>query len=421
MRGMKHKRKSKRLYLGLVVAVLAVAGYAVYTLPVKDGGGTWASRLKDAGKQAQDWLRSGGKGLSALPETAQRVLPLPIGKDPASGPVPILKEHSDTAPASLPSPLTEVKEFITGDKPIQVFFSPASPLNPWGMDAKLLALLGNATRSIDAAFYEFQLQKAADTLILQHQKGVSVRIVSDSNYEDRAAIQSCIRAGIPVVFDKREAFMHNKFCVVDDRLVWTGSANLTENDLYRNNNNALLIVSPELAKDYAAEFSEMFLKKKFGAHSPDNTPYPLLEVSGIAIECYFSPEDRPQREILREIKETRTRLDFLAFSFTSKPIAEAIADRMKDGVQVRGVVEARNAASKESMDDYLRQHGADVHPDTNEYNLHDKVMILDGKTVITGSYNFSKSAETKNDENVLIIHDAGMAETYTREFESLFK
>lgn len=56
-------------------------------------------------------------------------------------------------------------------------------------------------------------------MILQHQKGYRWRIVSDSNYEDRAAIQSCIRAGIPVVFDKREAFMHNKFCVVDDSLV----------------------------------------------------------------------------------------------------------------------------------------------------------------------------------------------------------
>jgi len=250
---------------------------------------------------------------------------------------------------------------------------------------------------------------------------VAVRLVSDSNYEDREAIQSCIRAGIPVVFDNREAFMHNKFCVVDGRCVWTGSANLTENDLYRNNNNALMIDSPELAQDYAAEFSEMFVKKKFGGRSPENTPYPIVNVAGIAIECYFSPEDHPQKAIIREIRESRTRIDFLAFSFTSKPIAEAMADQIKNGVRVRGVVEARNASSESCMDEYLRTHGAEVHPDANDYNMHDKVMILDGETVITGSYNFSKSAEKKNDENVLIIHDAGIAETYTREFESLFK
>ncbi len=414
------KRKNRRLFIGLIIAGLA-AGYAAYKMAPADGLGEWKTHLGSMGKQAKEWFKTGEKTVSTLPEAVQQFLPSKDMRTPPAEKTPILVEHTDAPKAESPSPVSELKDLITGDQPIQAFFAPANKLSPWGMDDKLLALLAQATRSIDAAFYELQLQKAADTLILQHQKGISVRLVSDSNYEDREAMQSCIRAGIPVVFDEREAFMHNKFCVVDERLVWTGSANLTENDLYRNNNNALLIVSPELAKDYAAEFSEMFLKKKFGARSPYNTPYPLLEVSGIAIECYFSPEDHPQREILREIAETRTRLDFLAFSFTSKPIAEAIADRMKDGVQVRGVVEARNAASKDSMDDYLRKQGADVHPDANEYNLHHKVMILDGKTVITGSYNFSKSAETKNDENVLIIHDAGMAETYTREFESLFK
>lgn len=411
----------KVLVIILVTAALAMMVYTAYTTASGGEAGDWFSGFGDIGKQAKAWFQAGGKKISTLPESAQQLLPAAEPLTRPGGAGPILVEHSDEDKAETNFPLPELPGLFSSNEPIQVFFAPAAPLTPWGIDDKLVALLGEAKQSIDAAFYEFQLQKAADTLILRHQKGVAVRLVSDSNYEDREAIQSCIRAGIPVVFDARGAFMHNKFCVVDGRCVWTGSANLTENDLYRNNNNALMIVSRELALDYAAEFSEMFMKKKFGARSPDNTPYPIVEVSGIALECYFSPEDHPQREIIREIRESRGQIDFLAFSFTSKPIAEALADRMKEGVRVRGVVEARNAASEDSVDDYLRKHGAEVHPDGNAYNMHNKVMILDGKTVITGSYNFSKSAEKKNDENVLIIHDAGIAETYTREFESLFK
>ncbi|HPO14044.1 MAG TPA: phospholipase D-like domain-containing protein [Candidatus Hydrogenedentes bacterium] len=414
-------RRIKLLVVILAITAIAVAGYTAYIKATGSEAGDWFSRLGDVGKQAKAWVLSEEKKLPALPGAAQPLLPSAEPRNAPVGTGPILVEHTDAPKDESGLPLPDVAGFFRSDKPIQVFFAPAAPLTPWGIDDKLVALLAHATQSIDAAFYEFQLQKAADTLILQHQKGVAVRLVSDSNYEDREAIQSCIRAGIPVVFDNREAFMHNKFCVVDGRCVWTGSANLTENDLYRNNNNALMIDSPELAQDYAAEFSEMFVKKKFGGRSPENTPYPIVNVAGIAIECYFSPEDHPQKAIIREIRESRTRIDFLAFSFTSKPIAEAMADQIKNGVRVRGVVEARNASSESCMDEYLRTHGAEVHPDANDYNMHDKVMILDGETVITGSYNFSKSAEKKNDENVLIIHDAGIAETYTREFESLFK
>jgi phosphatidylserine/phosphatidylglycerophosphate/cardiolipin synthase-like enzyme len=266
-----------------------------------------------------------------------------------------------------------------------------------------------------------QLMAAADALIARHLDGVTVRLVSDSHYRDREAMQRCIRAGIPVVFDERSAFMHDKFCVVDGRAVWTGSTNITENCMYRNNNNALLIVSAELAEDYTAEFLEMFEKKRFGGRSPQNTPHPLVMVSGISVECYFAPEDHVQREIVAEIRESVQSIDFMAFSFTSKEIAVAMAARMKDGVRVRGVFEGRNVNNEASRDDYLRERGAEIHLDTNSYTMHHKVIIIDVATVITGSYNFSKNAEEDNDENLLIIHDPETAKTYAGEFARLIQ
>ncbi len=302
---------------------------------------------------------------------------------------------------------------------IRVFFAPCQPMNPMGIDDAFFALLDGAQHSIRGAFYEFQLPKAAEILVAKHKAGVSVELVSDSDYQGRDAIRTCIAAGIPVVFDEREAFMHDKFCVVDDTLVWTGSTNATENCMYRNNNNSLLITSPQLAADYRAEFDEMFGAKRFGKSSPSATPYPEVTVGGARIECYFAPEDHVRKAIVRTVAAAQTKIEFLAFSFTSDEIAAAMIDRMAHGVRVRGVFDSRMARSTGSEYDALAKRGAEVFLDQNQYAMHDKVIVVDSETVVTGSYNFTQSAETKNDENVLIIHSPAVADQYRREFDTL--
>lgn len=302
---------------------------------------------------------------------------------------------------------------------ISVYFAPDGEASAHRISAAFLALLSSAKSRIDGAFYEFQLEAAADALIERHRRGVTVRLVSDSDYQDRTAIQLCMRAGIPVIFDERKAFMHDKFCVVDGTLVWTGSTNITENCFYRNNNNALQIRSEPLALDFESEFEEMFLNRQFGPRSPSNTSQPQITVGTVKIECYFAPEDNVGHAILAQVDAARTSIDFMAFAFTSAPISEAMAKRCAAGVRVRGVFEQRNMNSAFSKDEFLAGKGVEVYADQNPHTMHDKVIVIDRETVITGSYNFSKSAEEENDENVLILHSPALAETYTREFESL--
>jgi phosphatidylserine/phosphatidylglycerophosphate/cardiolipin synthase-like enzyme len=302
---------------------------------------------------------------------------------------------------------------------IQVYFAPCAPADPFGIDDAFLGFLNSATRSIHGAFFEFELPAAAEVCIEKHKQGVDVRIVSDSNYKGRSAIQSCVAAGIPVVFDNRDAFMHDKFCVVDERLVWTGSTNVTENCMYRNDNNSLVLDSPKLAEDFSAEFDEMFDLHAFGKKSPRNTPYPQVEVGDARVECYFAPEDHVQEAIMGEIGTAQSEIDVMAFSFTSGEIAKAMAARIEKGVKVRAVFDQRQAGTERSQDDYLAKRGASVRLDDNPYAMHNKVIIIDAKAVVTGSYNFTKSADTQNDENVLIIHSPNVAEIYVREFESL--
>jgi phosphatidylserine/phosphatidylglycerophosphate/cardiolipin synthase-like enzyme len=302
---------------------------------------------------------------------------------------------------------------------IQVYFAPCAPADPFGIDDAFLGFLNSAKRSIHGAFFEFELPAAAEVCIEKHKQGVDVRIVSDSNYKGRSAIQSCIAAGIPVVFDNRDAYMHDKFCVVDERLVWTGSTNITENCMYRNDNNSLVLDSPRLAEDFSAEFNEMFDLHAFGKKSPRNTPYPEVEVGDARVECYFAPEDQVQEAIIGEIETAQSEIDVMAFSFTSVEIAKAMAVRIEKGVKVRAVFDQRQAGTGHSQDDYLAKRGASVRLDSNPYAMHNKVIVIDVKTVITGSYNFTKSADTQNDENVLIIHSPNVSATYMREFESL--
>lgn len=321
---------------------------------------------------------------------------------------------------SSPSPVPQEAVFPQPNG-IEVYFAPDGDSPDHRIGDAFLALLRSAKSSIDGAFYEFQLTAAADALIERHRQGVKVRLVSDSDYQDRTAIQACIGAGIPVVFDARTAFMHDKFCVVDGLVVWTGSTNITENCFYRNNNNALKIRSEPLAADFKTEFEEMFANHLFGARSPRNTAYPRLEVGTAMLECYFAPEDDVGRAIVSQVQAARTSIDCMAFSFTSKPIAEAMAERCMAGVRVRGVLEERNMNSTSSKDEYLREKGAEVYADRNPRNMHDKVMIIDRETVITGSYNFTKSADEGNDENALVVHSPALAEAYTQEFEALLR
>ena len=108
----------------------------------------------------------------------------------------------------------------------------------------------------------------------------------------------------------------------------------------------------------------------------------------------------------------------LAFSFTSDDLAAALIERARAGVEVRGVFDESQVKSNTGGEfDALRQAGLSIYLDGNQDKMHHKVIVIDGKIVITGSYNFSASAETRNDENLLIIHSPALAAQYLAEFE----
>lgn len=227
-------------------------------------------------------------------------------------------------------------------------------------------------------------------------------------------------AGIPVSWEDTTAFLHSKFIIIDNKIVWTGSWNATINDTYRNNNNLLRITMPEIVENYRVEFEEM-AAGRFGNSKRATTPFSRITTAQGTIENYFTPRERPAARIVELINGARRSVYFMAFSFTSDEIAGAMIARQQAGVPVRGVFERRNAGGVGSDFGMLRDGGVEVLEDGNCYTMHHKVIIIDERIVITGSYNFTARAERTNDENLLIIDDPKLAAEYLAEFERVFE
>ncbi len=287
----------------------------------------------------------------------------------------------------------------------------------------ILADIDRATRSIDYATFEYGLQPVADALVRAHRRGVRVRLALDrENLIDpiEARFAGTLEAvGIPIAWETSTAFLHSKFIIVDERVVWTGSWNTTNNDTYRNNNNLLRITIPQIIANYQAEFAEMH-SGRFSTSKRTQTPYTLVQTPQLTLMNAFSPREPVEPQIIALVERAQHSVEFLAFSFTSDPLGDMLIDRQAAGVQVRGVFEGRNANGLGSEYGRLKMAGLAVYTDGNCYTMHHKVIIIDSRIVVTGSYNYSVRAERTNDENTLIIDDPIIAEAYLTEFARVY-
>jgi phosphatidylserine/phosphatidylglycerophosphate/cardiolipin synthase-like enzyme len=307
---------------------------------------------------------------------------------------------------------------------LEVYFSqptnPASRSLRGGPDTYLVEAIDAAQFSIDMAMYHLDLWSVRDALIRAHRRGVQVQVVTDDVQKEELEIQSLVDAGIVVIDDGRPGIMHHKFLVIDRNEVWTGSMNMTVNGAYRNDNHLIRICSKAVADNYTREFDEMFLEDRFGALSLADTPNPVVNLDGVAIGSYFSPDDGVLDKIIEQMRDAERNVEILAYALTTDLVGETLFDLHQRGVTVRGVVETSQSQATGSETPRLRQAGVDIRLDGNPENMHHKVIILDGITVILGSYNFTRSAEEKNDENVLIIHDPALATQFLIEFERIY-
>jgi phosphatidylserine/phosphatidylglycerophosphate/cardiolipin synthase-like enzyme len=307
------------------------------------------------------------------------------------------------------------------------FTTPRYPDKPdyhhGGIDEQLVAFVNSATQTIDLADYDFDLENVANALSKAAARGVRVRMVTDTDTltNDDPKVQKAFNilkhAKIPIVDDQRGPIMHDKFVIVDGQAIWTGSWNFTDGDTYHLNNNAIKIASRQLAQNYTAEFEKMFVQRSFGPNKLAGGTEPLVTLQGVQIENYFAPEDGVADKIASHLAQAQQSIHFLAFSFTNDTIGSAMIARAKAGVSVVGVFEKTGSETQYSEYGKMRKAKLDVLQDGNPYVMHHKVIIIDSRTVIFGSFNFSNNADKDNDENLLIVDDPTLAQAFEAEFQ----
>jgi len=131
-----------------------------------------------------------------------------------------------------------------------------------------------------------------------------------------------------------------------------------------------------------------------------------------AWEVYFSPNGGAAAAIVRELNQARQSVYVQAYSFTSAPIARALLRAQQRGVAVAAILDKSQQTEKYSAADFLAHAGIQTMIDSAHAIAHNKVMVIDEQTVITGSFNFTRAAEEKNAENLLVIRDARLAARY---------
>jgi len=296
--------------------------------------------------------------------------------------------------------------------------SPLSPQGTGGLDGPLVDAIDAARLSIDVAVYSISLNSVRYALIRAHERGVMVRMVMESNNMDRSDVQYLLEAGVPIIGDNRAGLMHDKFMVIDRSEVWLGSMNFTDSGTYEDNNNLIRIRSTKIAENYLVEFNEMFEKDLFGPDVLSATPNPEITLDGTRIDTYFSPDDGVLTVLYNLLSEADESIYFLAFSFTSNELGEIVRTQADAGLDIKGVMDKEQVASNTGTEyDPFKQAGLDVRIDGNDGQMHHKVFIVDEKIVVMGSYNFSRSAEERNDENIVIIYNENIAKFFVDEFE----
>lgn len=329
----------------------------------------------------------------------------------------------------------------TSSGQVKVFFNhPIDPaaangLQPDGQSfqatlTETLARINAAEQTLDVAMYNVNRSDIVTALKAAHQRGVRVRYVGSSDAQN-TTLQPPPPFGH--ILGNANALMHNKFLIADAALpdkawVMGGSTNWTTGNMTDDYNNTLFLQDQSLARAYTLEFEEMFgsngsqpdpARACFGAAKRDNTPHRFI-IGDRKVESYFSPSDRTTSRITEALRAAQNEALFALYFFTKEEQAQAIVQAQTGGAQTRGIIDDTGSGSEYN---YLLNNAVQVkshpHPDL----LHHKYAVVDASqpssdpTVLTGSHNWTLAAETINDENTLIIHDAKIATLYKAEFE----
>ncbi|AOP34026.1 PLD-like domain protein [Leptospira tipperaryensis] len=281
---------------------------------------------------------------------------------------------------------------------------------------RILSLIGEAQHSIDLWIYSFEDLEILEELIRAQKRGVKIQIVADpeKEYPD-----DLVRLGLFRKWE-RSGLQHSKILIVDRKNVFLGSGNFTWYGLENDLNG---YVSFTLADDEILNFYS-FLEEDPGITSLEIPPFLF----------YIAPEKgRPiQNLLLREVDQTQDSIRFLIFDHFDSVLSSRLALADRRGVSVKGIYDAPVDEEGKFLSNVLIQPDSQILGDGNDETissdsigkgglLHHKTMILDEKTLLSGSFNFSVSARDNNREILFRTNDSYLLQEYKEEWNRVFE
>jgi phosphatidylserine/phosphatidylglycerophosphate/cardiolipin synthase-like enzyme len=313
---------------------------------------------------------------------------------------------------------------------------------------KLISRINNAKWSVDLALYSLSGTVGADiasALVSAKNRGVKIRVIGEFDTRTTAPWSTIQNAGIPYINDQfgnndGAGLHHNKFFIFDYRggapdSIWLmmGSWNPTDPGTNDDRQNLVEIQDVALAGAYTTEFEEMWgsnsdianqQTSRFGARKMNNTPHNFI-IGGIKVESYFSPSDRTTNFIGRAMSRGNKSINGAVMTITRRDLADSVIALKNRNGKTRLILS--NNTDSGTQFSYLQTNGVDIRlKGFTSGLLHHKYAIIDAEYsnatpyVITGSHNWSSSAENSNDENTLIFQDAQIANFYLQEFTARY-
>ncbi|BFM15625.1 hypothetical protein R50073_18080 [Maricurvus nonylphenolicus] len=364
---------------------------------------------------------------------------------------------------------------------IEVYFNhPANaPATTASLETVITDFIDDANTSVDVAIYDLDNEAIATALKEAKDRGVAVRLITDNENtgaDNQAALNILTNNNVPWLDDTADGSagsgsQHNKFIIVDGTQVLTGSANFTHSGLHGdpdgnggydgegNANNIITIDSTGLATAFTSQFNIMWgdgpgglTDSQFGLSKPDHALQTFYtDNENIRIDIQFAPQSptvyagSTLDSLNTHIASAQTRVHLAQFVFSAQILADTLKTRFDAGVSVEGVGDSSffNRYYSEFLDMLGTQQpntngtyevDAYTNSPNNPWNnpaeafvgsvsshdkMHHKYWVVDN-TVVTGSLNASGAGSFANDENMLIIHDANVADQFEGEFQRRF-
>jgi hypothetical protein len=322
----------------------------------------------------------------------------------------------------------------------------------------LAAYINKAKYTIDIACYEYETW-SGDPIYTAinnaYSRGVKVRFIQDNGYASKNTGVSKLNASIPVLTSPAPGsapcggsynIMHNKFVIIDEyatadttnTYVWTGSPDWDQAMSSGDYNNVIVFQSKVLARAYTNEFDIMWgdtthggkssSSGKFGPCKPNSGTHKFT-IGGSEVELYFSPSDSVNNHIVKEIETAQTDLYCGMFTFTETTDATDIVNEKKAGAFAAAILDNYSSGSYTPYTTILPGGlGSDFQGFvSSSYLYHNKYLIVNpsapcqNPVVLTGSHNWTSSADAENDENTVIVHNDTIANQYLQAFAGDFK